>query len=457
MAASMGQGVHPMDIGVEEQGDFIEVKRKSKRARPGSLDIETLNCEDTDTEYVEALPETVLQDLKVLIVPIDRQKSLISINPMVIAKTLEKCVGNTHLKHVKHVRNGILVICQNIKQYNDLKRIDEIGSTPVKIKEKVNYTKGIIHGVSIELQEEDILNSLGKDRVVKVERLKKKNGKGGENVDGKEKKEEPLRSVVLYFDSSTLPDSVSIYYERFRVKQFIPNVARCFKCQRYGHVAAACRGKERCVRCGGEHPFDQCPKTQLYCVNCKGAHSAAYGGCTALKQAKEIQKCKVHEKISYAQAVKVVKEKSQSGSGAESIPTKSQDKAPVNVNRERDMHNTESNAPQQSVQKNKEEVVGKRNEAHMNGGLVNNTTVETEITKLLDEPGTKVKSQDVSKNFMANATNEAIIAFLIHILVLLKETKEIPIMVKKICETAQMIFGIHFPDVSMQIVNGLLL
>lgn len=37
----------------------------------------------------------------------------------------------------------------------------------------------------------------------------------------------------------------------FRVPAYEPPALRRFTCQRYGHVATVCRGKQRCGRCEG--------------------------------------------------------------------------------------------------------------------------------------------------------------------------------------------------------------
>ena len=43
------------------------------------------------------------------------------------------------------------------------------------------------------------------------------------------------------------------------------------------------------------------------CCNCGGDHSAAYQGCEAQIKAKEVQKYKVQNKVTYAEAIKQVK------------------------------------------------------------------------------------------------------------------------------------------------------
>lgn len=79
----------------------------------------------------------------------------------------------------------------------------------------------------------------------------------------------------------------------YNVRVYIPPPLRCFTCQRYGHVAAVCKGKIRCSNCGGEHKYGECEEgaTQK-CCNCGGEHSAAHGGCEVYKRMFEVQKMK---------------------------------------------------------------------------------------------------------------------------------------------------------------------
>lgn len=79
------------------------------------------------------------------------------------------------------------------------------------------------------------------------------------------------------------------------------------------HTASQCKGKESCVRCGGNHAFGKCGKNvPVKCCNCGGDHSVAFGG---FQYKREVQKCKVINKVSYAEAVKRVNdEKVEKGS-----------------------------------------------------------------------------------------------------------------------------------------------
>lgn len=61
----------------------------------------------------------------------------------------------------------------------------------------------------------------------------------------------------------------------------------------------------RCPKCGDEHEYDKCPgNTVLKYCNCGGLHSAAYGGFEEQIKAREVQKNKVENKVTHAQALK---------------------------------------------------------------------------------------------------------------------------------------------------------
>lgn len=85
-----------------------------------------------------------------------------------------------------------------------------------------------------------------------------------------------------------------------------------------------CRGKLRCVRCGGDHEYGKCGKdVNPKCCNCGGEHSAGNGGCQVRKNAVKVQNVRVAEGISYTEALKNVK---QTPKAIETRTTESQQK-----------------------------------------------------------------------------------------------------------------------------------
>ncbi|KAF2354681.1 hypothetical protein FHG87_014563 [Trinorchestia longiramus] len=62
-----------------------------------------------------------------------------------------------------------------------------------------------------------------------------------------------------------------------------------------------------CVVCTGSHTSNECNKTTgRNCCNCGGNHTANYGECPKMKQAKEVEKTPQIQKLSYRDAVKQV-------------------------------------------------------------------------------------------------------------------------------------------------------
>lgn len=73
-------------------------------------------------------------------------------------------------------------------------------------------------------------------------------------------------------------------------------------------MADKCKAtKPRCPKCAGEHEYGGCTAgAKVKCCNCGGEHSAAYQGCEVQKKAKEVQRYKVQNKVSYAEATEKV-------------------------------------------------------------------------------------------------------------------------------------------------------
>nr|CAI5856807.1 unnamed protein product [Callosobruchus analis] len=67
------------------------------------------------------------------------------------------------------------------------------------------------------------------------------------------------------------------------------NLAICFNCCSYGHVAKYCKQNECCHRCASCHSAKECKEESLKCVNCQEmkyndiAHSARDVNCPVYK------------------------------------------------------------------------------------------------------------------------------------------------------------------------------
>lgn len=277
------------DAGETSSDDGWQVKHKSRTKRKKSDSVGSWNS-DVDSVINVRKPETFKVKLQF--------DSPGSVNPLKLTKALNNTIGEVS---VKPLRDGnLLIICNDIEQQESAIKLTSLDGKKVKCFswEGKRTVQGVITGVTTDIPIEDILSNVTGAKVVKAKRLMY-------TKDGV--KQESL-SVMLQFNEEVLPVRVKVGYLSYQVRPYIPPPLRCFKCQRFGHVAAVCRGKQRCGKCGEEgHEYGKCNEgTKIKCCNCGGEHSAAYKGCGAHKRAAEIQRVRVEEKLTYAEAIKKV-------------------------------------------------------------------------------------------------------------------------------------------------------
>ena len=100
-------------------------------------------------------------------------------------------------------------------------------------------------------------------------------------------------------------------FEWCRVRTYIPNPRRCFKCQRYGHFSSVCTRAEVCANCSSlEHSHSRenpCQK-KASCTNCGQEHPAFSKRCPRWIHEKEVITLKTTKEISFPQARRLVEQ-----------------------------------------------------------------------------------------------------------------------------------------------------
>ena len=192
-----------------------------------------------------------------------------------------------------------------------LLKVDSLGDWPVvcRLPRIFQRTRGVIGPIGLDSDMSDILSALvlSDSSVSEVIRLTK----------GKEKT--PTLSVVVTFTGLVLPSRIKLFYQSFPVRAYIDRPWQCFRCQNFGHNADQCRYRVRCVVCAGPHLVKDCASRSsggssvgpvadtanrtVQCANCRGAHTANYGGCKFMQKAKKVEKLRVQHRLSYREAV----------------------------------------------------------------------------------------------------------------------------------------------------------
>ncbi|KAK2706150.1 hypothetical protein QYM36_016248 [Artemia franciscana] len=84
--------------------------------------------------------------------------------------------------------------------------------------------------------------------------------------------------IITYKADQEFPTSIGVWGIRKHVSQYLPQPVQCFRCQRFGHRALECRGKERCMICAGAHSNKDCTSSRdmgtTKCVDCGKNHTA---------------------------------------------------------------------------------------------------------------------------------------------------------------------------------------
>lgn len=62
-------------------------------------------------------------------------------------------------------------------------------------------------------------------------------------------------------------EKLAIGWRECRVFEYV-QVARCFKCQKYNHVAKYCTQPDKCGKCAGPHASNECTSEIINCSNC---------------------------------------------------------------------------------------------------------------------------------------------------------------------------------------------
>ncbi|GBN42649.1 hypothetical protein AVEN_180428-1, partial [Araneus ventricosus] len=228
----------------------------------------------------------------------DTNETFENVSPFLVEKALTSTVGE--VANVRKLRTGdLLVEVTSRQQSQKLAKLKTFATIPVVVSphSSLNSSKGVITcGELLNKPLEVITNELKSQGVTHVRRITIR--RGGQLLETKHH--------VLTFNSPKLPESIKAGYIKLKVRPYIPNPLRCFKCQRFGHSKSNCRGTLTCARCAGTgHESTDCTLKEK-CANCKGDHTSFSRSCPKWKVEKEIVSTKFTQNISFTEARRLV-------------------------------------------------------------------------------------------------------------------------------------------------------
>ncbi|GFV92112.1 uncharacterized protein TNCV_1895481 [Trichonephila clavipes] len=157
----------------------------------------------------------------------------------------------------------------------------------------LNSCRGVISETDLlSTPEEEILEGFSNQGVIQVRIISIK----------KDSTRIPTKHLILTFNSPLLPTNIKAGYLNCRIRPYIPNPLRCFKCQRFGYSQTSCRGQLTCSRCASVgHASTDC-SLEPKCINCLQPHPSDSKICRKWKIEKQIQEIKTNKNISYPEA-----------------------------------------------------------------------------------------------------------------------------------------------------------
>ena len=230
-----------------------------------------------------------------LVISSKEEKQITSLSPFIIEKQIESFIGIP--KNVKKLKkNATLLVETNRKsQSENLLKITKFLNLNVTVTEHktLNSCKGIIRDRMLKHETaENITEYLKQQGVTACKRFTIK--KDGNLIE--------TNTLLLTFNTSSLPKSLKMFYRIIPVEVYIPNPLRCFNCQRFGHHENSCPELPGsvCEKCGMgdfDHPTHAC-KNETKCVNCNKNLLSKSNPREIWKKEKEIIKIKVTQKKS---------------------------------------------------------------------------------------------------------------------------------------------------------------
>jgi hypothetical protein len=179
-------------------------------------------------------------------------------------------------KNIEFVRNKFLKItCSDKTQLNLLAQKRSFGTYAIEIdvqerREKLSYC--FIYGIDKDVGIEELKATIEPKPVV-IYRMKRK----GQDAD----------YIKAGYTTPSPPRKVKIGLLSYNTTDVSNRPPLCAYCRRIGHTKTVCKAtKPACPKCAGEHEYHDCQQKDSphsLCSNCGGPHSAAYGGCPAIK------------------------------------------------------------------------------------------------------------------------------------------------------------------------------
>lgn len=268
---------------VDSEEDIISAKRKKGDSLPAYPSNKTLVSQGSKT--VVLISQELSSQGELL--GVDSKK--FTLDPLSLSKGLKPFVDFSQVKDVRVNKRRNIVAVEFLSPdsagINSLLATHRIGPYRVRCyqpsKDLGDVTFGVIGPIHLDVDLEEALLEVSCEgyEVLRFARLNR-------FYTGVK---ELSQAVKVTFSGNIRPQTLKIGFTSFPVRRFDEPIARCYRCQRQGHIASGCSAPFRCYVCGANHKKDQCTAPVPKCVNCQEEHVAGSRDCIYNKESHAIQ------------------------------------------------------------------------------------------------------------------------------------------------------------------------
>ncbi|GBO20016.1 hypothetical protein AVEN_274502-1 [Araneus ventricosus] len=203
--------------------DLVPEKVTSNQIKSSEISygVESYKLESINVDYVSKYVRFLILSSS------DKSQTLSTVSPFAIYKGITGIGGEP--KAVRKLKSGdFLIETFTSTQTKSFLLAETLLDIPISVipHKNLNSVRGVISETELlTASDSDILEGFASQGVIHAHRIH-------------------IRHIILTFNKTELPKYVIAGYLHCRIRPYVPNPTRCYKCQRFGHSKVACRGKQ---------------------------------------------------------------------------------------------------------------------------------------------------------------------------------------------------------------------